>query len=119
MRILKELRRNKKITQDKLATDLGVSRSTISMWEIDASEPDGEMTRRIANYFDTTTDYLLGRTDDLVPSEQDQDDEFWELRREMSERKEMKTLFDLAKGAKKEDLEFANDLLKRLRGDEE
>lgn len=67
MKILKELRRTRKITQDKLSEVLGVSRSTISMWEIDASEPDTETVRRIANFFDVTADYLLGRTDDPNP----------------------------------------------------
>lgn len=67
MKVLKELRRTKKITQDKLADILRVSRSTISMWEIDASEPDTETVRRIADFFDVSTDYLLGRTDDPNP----------------------------------------------------
>lgn len=60
MKILKELRKNKKITQAKLAEVLGVSRSTISMWEIDESQPDNATLVKIAKFFDVTVDYLLG-----------------------------------------------------------
>jgi len=67
VKILKELRRKNHMTQEKLSDLLGVGRSTVSMWEIDASEPDGEMVRSIAEIFNITTDYLLGRTDDPSP----------------------------------------------------
>lgn len=39
MKNLKNLREKKAISQQKLATSIGVSRSTVAMWEIDASEP--------------------------------------------------------------------------------
>ena len=67
MKVLKELRKSKRITQDKLSDIIGVSRSTISMWEIDASEPDKETIKLLADYFQVSTDYLLGRTDDPNP----------------------------------------------------
>jgi len=61
MKIIKELRRRSNVTQDKLAEILGVGRSTVSMWEIDASQPDQELINKLADYFNVTTDYLLGR----------------------------------------------------------
>lgn len=73
MKVLKELRRSKKMTQDKLSEILGVSRSTISMWEINASEPDSETISRIAGVFKVTTDYLLGRTNDPSPPDAKKD----------------------------------------------
>ncbi|MDD4124689.1 MAG: helix-turn-helix transcriptional regulator [Eubacteriales bacterium] len=58
--ILKSLRIENKVNQKKLADYLGVSRSTVSMWEINLSEPDMFMITKIAEYFNTTTDFLLG-----------------------------------------------------------
>ena len=56
------MRKEHKITQDKLAKAMGVSRSTVSMWEIDASEPDNEMLNKLASFFDVSTDLLLGHS---------------------------------------------------------
>lgn len=58
---LKELREQKGITQEKLANELGLTRSVISMYEINASEPDLETLCKIAAYFYVSVDYLLGR----------------------------------------------------------
>nr|DAW47659.1 MAG TPA: Repressor protein CI [Caudoviricetes sp.] len=62
MKILKDLRLNRKISQQKLANDLDVSRSTIAMWESDSSQPDNTMLIRLAKYFSVSTDYLLGNS---------------------------------------------------------
>lgn len=62
MKTLKDLRLNKKISQQKLANDLDVSRSTIAMWESDSSQPDNTMLIRLAKYFSVSTDYLLGNS---------------------------------------------------------
>ena len=58
---LKELRQKKGLTQGKLAEKIGVSRSAISMYEIDASEPDLDTLNIIANFFNVSIDYLTGR----------------------------------------------------------
>jgi two-component system chemotaxis response regulator CheY len=56
-----ELRRSKNITQEKLAAELGVSVAAVSKWETGNSMPDILMLCSIADYFDVTTDELLGR----------------------------------------------------------
>lgn len=48
------------LTQQKLADALGVSRSTVAMWENGKNEPDNVMLAKIAEYFHITTDELLG-----------------------------------------------------------
>lgn len=58
---LKEIRMERKISQQKLADIIGVSRSTIAMWETAGSQPDNEMLKKIADFFNVSTDYLLGR----------------------------------------------------------
>lgn len=60
---IKKLRENKELSQKQLADMLSVGPSTISMWEQGRRAPDNEMLSKIADFFDVTTDYLLGRTD--------------------------------------------------------
>jgi transcriptional regulator with XRE-family HTH domain len=80
---LAELRKKHKMTQQELANKLGVSRGTIGMYEIGQREPDAETLKKIADFFNTTTDYLLGRTDDPNPPEKTIDDEIMSIMREM------------------------------------
>lgn len=61
MLALKKIRKEQEISQQKLADKIGVSRSTIAMWETGASQPDNGMLKRMADFFNVSTDYLLGR----------------------------------------------------------
>ena len=65
MENLKELRKQRGITQRDLAQYLGVSISTFSGWETGVYEPDHAHLRKIADYFGVTVDELLGRTPQL------------------------------------------------------
>lgn len=71
--ILKELRKSREMSQSELAGLIGVSRSTVSMWEIGASQPDNELLVKIADIFRVSVDYLLGRTDDPIDYDTDGD----------------------------------------------
>ena len=60
---LKELRAKRKITQVQLSEAIGVERSSIGKYEGNQNViPSVEVLKAIADYFDVTTDYLLGRT---------------------------------------------------------
>lgn len=61
---LKGLREGLNISQQTFASKLGVSQSTVGMWESGKREPNFTTIEKIADYFNVTTDYLLGRTDD-------------------------------------------------------
>lgn len=61
--IFKRLRVASNFTQAEMAQKLGISRSTIGMYETGAREPDFETLEKIADFFNVDTDYLLGRTD--------------------------------------------------------
>lgn len=56
---LASLRKQQKISQEKLAIMLNVSRSTVAMWESNSNEPDNKTIVKIANILNTTTDDLL------------------------------------------------------------
>lgn len=58
---LKQLREKRELTQEELARELGISKSTISMYENGNREPDFEMQEAIADYFNVGLDYLMGR----------------------------------------------------------
>lgn len=62
--IIKELRREMDCTQNKLADILGVTQDSISLWENDKRIPDTQYIVAMAKFFDVTTDYLLGLTDE-------------------------------------------------------
>ena len=61
---LKELRKKKKISQLKLAMDLNMNQNTISRYENMEREAGYDVLIKIADYFNVSLDYLLGRTDD-------------------------------------------------------
>ena len=67
---LKKLRENAGFTQDAFAKKIGVAQSTIGMWESGRREPDHETTSRLADFFDVSIDYIVGRIDDQEPLEE-------------------------------------------------
>ena len=60
--ILRQLRREQKLTQSELGKVLHISESTVGMYERGKREPDLETLAAIADYFDVSTDFLIGRT---------------------------------------------------------
>lgn len=61
--ILRNLRIEYKISQEKLATTLGVTRSAVAQWENGFTIPSNEMLNKLCDYFNVSLDYLMGRTD--------------------------------------------------------
>ncbi|MBS6476063.1 MAG: helix-turn-helix transcriptional regulator [Clostridiales bacterium] len=57
---LKQLREERNLTQAQLAKELDVSQGTIGNWERGIREPDFKTVKMLADYFEVTTDYLLG-----------------------------------------------------------
>ena len=60
---LKNLRKQRRISQLKLAMDLNMNQNSISRYENGEREADYSTLIRFADYFDVSIDYLLGRTD--------------------------------------------------------
>jgi len=59
---LSNLRHEKNLTLDDLANKIGTTKSTISRYENGMRQPKQDILEALANYFEVTTDYLLGRT---------------------------------------------------------
>ena len=67
----KRLRKEKDVTQEKIAEALGVSSQSVSRWELSICYPDLELLPSIANYFGVTIDSLL--SNDAPSKKQDFD----------------------------------------------
>jgi len=61
---IKELRKSRKLTLKQFGIQFGLSESTISQYENENRTPDYEVLKKIADFFEVSTDYLLGRTDE-------------------------------------------------------
>ncbi|MBQ3537864.1 MAG: helix-turn-helix transcriptional regulator [Clostridia bacterium] len=60
---LRYLRKQKGISQLKLAMDLSLNQNSISRYETGEREADYALLIKFADYFDVSIDYLLERTD--------------------------------------------------------
>lgn len=58
---LQELRKERGLNQKDFAKAIGYSQSQISQWETGVNEPTASALIKIADFFDVSVDYLLGR----------------------------------------------------------
>ena len=70
---LKELRNKEGISQSALGKALNMSQQGIAKWETGSTSPNPEMLRKIADYFNVSVDYLLGKTDIKNPRPKNED----------------------------------------------
>lgn len=88
----------------KLDAELGFGNGTIGKW--DRYAPSSDKLQKVANYFEVSTDYLLGR-------ESEDTDEIMELREQLRRQPGMRILFDASKSATKEQLESVAEMIKK------
>ena len=60
---IKQLRENRGLIQEILASELGITQQMLSKYERDVLCIKVDVLKRIAEYFNVTTDYLLGTSD--------------------------------------------------------
>ena len=60
---VKYLRQSRELNQVQFAQKMGVTKQSVSNWENDNIMPSVEMLEKIADFFNVTADYLLGRED--------------------------------------------------------
>lgn len=70
---LKNLRKEASLTQQQLANIVGTTQQNIGFWETGRQHPKNPSLVKLANYFNVTTDYLLGKTDIKNSSDIDED----------------------------------------------
>ena len=62
---IKQLREEKGISQRALAKKIGASAKAVNFWESGKVEPSAKFILALADAFECTTDYILGREDDM------------------------------------------------------
>ncbi len=60
---IKELRTERNLSQRALAKEIGVSQKAVGYWEQGKNEPKATYILALAEYFDVSADYLLGKGD--------------------------------------------------------
>lgn len=66
---IKQLRKERKWSQKELGEKVDISESFVSKVESGKKQPSREVTAKIAEVLNVTTDYLLGRSDEEVLNE--------------------------------------------------
>lgn len=59
-KIIRDLRKDKGLTQTQLAEKISTTQDTISLWELGKSYPDIVNLIKLAKFFSVSTDYMLG-----------------------------------------------------------
>ena len=114
---LKELREQHGYSQAQLARKLGVGQSAVGMWENGANKPKNAKLEMLANLFNVSTDYLLGRDEeqDAPDGMTDDEREMWELREAARRDPDRRVLLKLAKNGTAQDVKQAVAIIDALR----
>lgn len=73
MKLLKKLREEKGLTQSELGKELGISPSTIGMYEQGRRVPDVQILKKMSAFFNVSIDYLLENVNHNVPMKMPKD----------------------------------------------
>ena len=65
---IRELRKEKNLTQPELGKIIGMGKTTVSMYETGNSTPGDDIKLKMADYFDVSIDYLMGLSDIRKPN---------------------------------------------------
>lgn len=109
--VFKSLRVRENLTQEELATKLGISRSTIGMYETGKREPSFVDSEIIADFFNVDMNYLTGKFDENYFV----DLQTRQLAKELFDNPELKLLVDAGRGVKPEDLLAVANVLKNMK----
>jgi transcriptional regulator with XRE-family HTH domain len=117
---IRKLRIERGYTLKQLGEMLNLGESTISMYETGKRNPDYDTLTKIAEIFNVTTDYLLGRTNEPNPNKPELPPEFKTPEEAMKFILEQNVImgfggFDINKMNDEEIIEFANELLRQLK----
>ena len=97
-KILKKLRKDNNMTQKELADKLDIARTTLANYEQGTRFPDKETLLSIADFFDVSLDYLVGRSPaDKIKKALSEDEELLEFWEELKDREDLQLMFKQTK----------------------
>lgn len=109
---LKQMRQSAGLTQSELAEKLGVSTSTVSMYEVGSRKPSFEILEQLADFFNVDTDYLMGKASRSVYY---LDPETAKLAQELKDNPGQRTLFDASKDLSPDDIKVVMTVINGLK----
>lgn len=117
---IKKLREDAGLNQIELAKQLNISNTTLSQYETGQRIPSDDIKIKIAEFFNTSIDYLLGRTNQRHPDNLELPAVFDTPEEAMKFILEQNVImgfggFDINKMSDEEIVEFANELLNQLK----
>lgn len=120
---LQHLRKQKDITQEEIAKYIGVTRPAYSAYEGGKRTPDYNTLQKLADYFNVTTDYLLGRTvnpapPDKITSSISDDSELIEFWDKLKEREDLQIFFKQTKDMSPADIKKIMRIIKAIEDEE-
>lgn len=121
---MKALRKEKDITLEELSEILGTTKATLSRYENNLRIPNVDFIDELANFFNVSTDYLLGRTDIKNQSEKisnavEDDPELIEFWNELKEREDLQLLFKQTKNLSPKDIKQIIRIIKAIEDEED
>jgi len=121
---LKLLREEKNMTQLELGNVFSISHATINRYENSQRQPDTELISKLSEFFNVTTDYLLGRNDvrnntesisEAIKDDQDLFN-FWET---LKDRPDLQLLFKQTKNLTNKDIKQILKIIKTFEDEED
>lgn len=103
---LTQLREERGLTKKEVAEKLNIDQTTYGKYELSKRQPDYDTLQKIASFYDVSTDYLLGRTDERQNYNINNTDSDWPP--------EAKVLFRDVKKLTPEQLELVTKLVKEF-----
>jgi len=117
--IFEQLLQKNGVTPYKVAKSTGISQTTLSSWKTGRLTPKIDKLKKIADYFGVSTDYLQGIAEEPEEDFYYLNKETKEIAQEIFENKDMRILFDVARGTTPERLKTYARFLKELQDKEE
>ena len=114
--VFKKLRIKSGLTQQQMAEKLGLSRSTIGMYENGEREPSFETLEDIADLFNVDMNYLIGKKEstEIIPDSYYLNPAARDMAQFLFENPEYKVLFDASRKVKPEDIQFVKEMIDRM-----
>lgn len=121
---IKMLREDERLNQKELAKALNISNTTLSQYETGQRTPSDDIKIKLANFFNVSTDYLLGITDIKNQSEKisnavEDDPELIEFWNELKEREDLQLLFKQTKNLSPKDIKQIIRIIKAIEDEED
>lgn len=120
---LKKLRKEKDLYQKDVAKDIGLTASAIGFYEQGKRKPDNDTLQKLADYYDVSTDYLLGRTNerssaDKIKNAVSDDPDLQDAWKKISQREDLQLLFKQTKDMDESSIRQVIRIIKAIESEE-